>query len=480
MKKKPEEKRKKARKFVSCNHQMHLTCFNTFILFNHYEDEFACPLCKKLSNIILFDFSYISKLIKGIKYNDDKINWNDFYKTKEDDINNELLLFNITSFENYCSKLLKKQILIKDFNEDTSLLKKVIQLILDDFEEFTMYYSRTNNKQEQIEIWKNILYNIRLLFQYKILNIPDNISKLIENIIKINNIAIFEELLMKYDFINIIDMFIMFSFLLFDSNEENKEKIKYIFQNDILFYFINITFLKHNKNDDIDLFLTNNQKELKKALDLFCLKYKICLLLFDEKEEKININLPIEQIIAFMKSNFNIINLIISDKKEKYISHIKKQYLEIPEFNIINLPDSGFEFLNISNGNCIYCHKKNLSSYLCLFCGNKICNSIYCILENELTKKKEYSLIYHSKKCCGGNGLFLKISNSEIMFILKRKIIESKIFIYLNDFGDVLKNTTYMNDEYKLNKDELQKGIMNFINMTFRKKSHKIKFRNNN
>ena len=57
MKKKPEDKRKKARKFVSCNHKMHFKCFTEFIEFvAHFENEFECPLCKKLSNIILCDF----------------------------------------------------------------------------------------------------------------------------------------------------------------------------------------------------------------------------------------------------------------------------------------------------------------------------------------------------------------------------------------------------------------------------------------
>ena len=170
--------------------------------------------------------------------------------------------------------------------------------------------------------------------------------------------------------------------------------------------------------------------------------------------------------------------MINSANKDKYISRIKEQYIEIPEFNIINLPENGIEFLNKANGCCFYCHKKDLSSYLCLFCGNKICNNKNCFIENGSKRGTEYCLIYHSKKCCGGNGIFLNITNSEIVYISKRRMIESKIYIYLNDFGDTLKDK-YLNDEYKLNKDELKKSIMQFINMTFRKNSLKIYYINN-
>ena len=83
-------------------------------------------------------------------------------------------------------------------------------------------------------------------------------------------------------------------------------------------------------------------------------------------------------------------------------------------------------------------------------------------------------------KCCGGNGIFLDIKNAEISYILKRRIIKSNIFVYMNDFGETLKNN-YLNDEYKLNKAELKKGIMKFIDMTYRKKTLKIYYvvRNN-
>ena len=55
------------------------------------------------------------------------------------------------------------------------------------------------------------------------------------------------------------------------------------------------------------------------------------------------------------------------------------------------------------------------------------------------------------------------------MYLSDRKVIESKIFIYSNDFGETIKEK-FGNEKYKLNKVELEKGIKNFIDMTFRTK----------
>ena len=272
----------------------------------------------------------------------------------------------------------------------------------------------------------------------------------------------------------------MICFILFDSNEENKEKIRRIFKNNILLYFIYISFLKSNNNDNIDKFLDYNKAEIKDILNLFNLKYKICLLLFNEKEENIKNNISLEEIKSTIKTNSEFIILINSIQKDCYISQIKKEYLRIPEFNVITLPESGMEFLNKTSLSCLYCQKKNLSSFLCLICGNTICIKLNCYIENGSKKGKEYSLIYHSIKCTGGNGLFLDIKNTEIVYLLKRRIIRSNIYIYLNNFGDYLKGTfTFLNDEYKLNENELKKGIMKYIDVTYRKKTNKIYFNNN-
>ena len=476
MRKKPEGERKKARKFVSCNHKMHFKCFNEFIVteVDFEKKEFICPLCKKLSNIILFDYSFLKEndnidLIKGINYGTEI---KEFYKNDEDNKYQSLISSNILTFENYCSKICHEQILIKDINSDRKLEGKIFEAIINDFEEFSIYYNLTNNKQEQIEIWKNILFNLRFLYQYKIITFSDNMIQLLE-LFKIENVKIFEEFLNIFPINEIINRFIIISIILLNSSKENREKIKNIFNQIILPFIIYIAFNKSNDKTFED-YMNNNKIELTKVIELYKLKYKIFLLLFNEIEEDINLNISFDQILLYIKSN-QYFNELYQTKNDNF-SKIE-QNLELPELNLAILPQKGIDFLNMTNRYCFYCHKRNLSSYFCLLCGNQICNNINCFIDDKLKGKKEYSLIYHSKKCCGGNGLFIDVSNGEIVFILKRQIIGSGIHVYLNNFGEHIKKTD-MNDEYILNKAELQKGIMKYIDLSFRKKSGKIRFRN--
>ena len=472
--KKEEDKRKKARKFVSCNHKMHFKCFNEFICLQ-LNNEFDCPLCKKLSNILLFDFSLLinnnANIIKGINYDKEKININDFYKENKDDKYEALFFSNILSFENYCSKLLHKQILIKDINNDFNLANEIIKSIDEDFEEFTIFYTMTNNEQEQINIWKNILYNLRLLYQYKILNLSDNILQLFNDILKIDTYTNLEKLLNNYSISTIINKFIITSVILLEANKENKERIKNIFHNNILLYIFYISYIYNNNNETFEEFLINNKIKSNKLFEFYKLKYKICLLLLNEKEENIHLNISLEEIISFIKSNSNFINPI-KINKNKLLEQMKESNLDIPELNFIDIPENGIEFFQRTKEGCMYCQKNKLFSCFCLICGKKICNDIHCIFENS-NGEKEYSLLYHSKKCCGGNGLFLDNTSSEIIYVLKKRIFYSKIFVYLNNFGENMKSNS-LSEEYKLNKANFQKGIKQYIDLVYRKNSAKF------
>jgi hypothetical protein len=250
MKKIPEDKRKKSRKFVSCNHKIHIQCFNTSVN-KINKGEFECPFCKKLGNIILCDFSYLIKndddKIKGFDYTGEVIDFVNFYQANEGDSMQGLVNSNVLFFENYCSKLLHNKIGVEMIKEDKSLIEKILKLITEDFEEFTVYFSITRDKLGQIEIWKNILYNLRFLFQYKILTIPDIIHETFNDILNIASFENFVELLLSKDFNDIINTFIIISFILFDSNEDNREIIKNIFLNKILLYYVYFAFIKSNK-----------------------------------------------------------------------------------------------------------------------------------------------------------------------------------------------------------------------------------------
>ena len=126
------------------------------------------------------------------------------------------------------------------------------------------------------------------------------------------------------------------------------------------------------------------------------------------------------------------------------------------------------------NLKCVNCSKKEINYYICLICGNKICNHVQCIVDIKLKGKKEYSLIEHSKKCGGGNSIFLEGKTSEIVFLFKRRFFNSGIHVYLNSFGEFMNDYVFKNN-YILNKVELDKSIQIFIDMSFRKRLNKLK-----
>ena len=99
------ELKKKSSRFVTCNQKIHFNCFEKFIVNNNYLNilkiGFPCPLCKKLSNIIICDFNNIIKnnnnIMKGMDFNSNNIN--DFYN--KDDLSGyqNLILYNKNIFE---------------------------------------------------------------------------------------------------------------------------------------------------------------------------------------------------------------------------------------------------------------------------------------------------------------------------------------------------------------------------------------------
>ena len=486
IKKKEKNKRLKSSRIVTCNHKIHFDCYIKYITKYLYsyssEGEYQCPLCKKLSNIMICNFNYLiekdKNLLKGMIF--EKENINDFYinnnNDEKDSPNNNnydidkyrnFIIYNQNFFEFYCSKLLKKGTLVNDINANSNLFEQIYEFLLNDFDAFNIYYNVTNYKKEQIEIWKNILLTIRLLCKFKIINCIDFLIlkfNLVYNIIK------------NLDFSNtnycqitsLINEFIFCLFIIYDINE-NIEKIKNIFKIDILVYLFKYYYLKSTDNNFNEfLFKKENEDLLKKIYDLYILKYKIYFLLCQKEE---NINLTFEEAIQFLKEKeyLNSIKNIPTDVilKENNLGMEAK-------FPIIELPENYLEFCSkYMNVNCANCGKKDLNYYICLVCGSKICDNKNCVREIASKGTKEYSLIVHSKECGGGNILFIANKNSQIIYCLKRMFTNTGIYVYLNSFGEYI--DYYLNDNYVLNKNGLEKSIQTFIDLTFRKRGYKVK-----
>ena len=121
------------------------------------------------------------------------------------------------------------------------------------------------------------------------------------------------------------------------------------------------------------------------------------------------------------------------------------------------------------NINCINCNENNSDYYVCLICGSKICKNRNCVFNNK-SGIEDYSLFGHSKLFRCGNGLFISNSNSEIVYLLKRQIINSRIYVYLTLLGESI--TKYNNNDSDfLNEEQLKRSIQIFIDMSFRKKN---------
>ena len=466
--------RKKTTRIVTCNHKIHFNCYSELeiknINSNLIKDGFECPKCKILSNIMLCensDFIQNNKsFLKGMIF--EKENKNEFYFNFIGNIKNvqKIIIYNKSFFEIYSSKLLKKDIIINDINVDLNIFENLYNLLLNDFDSFTIYYTVTKYKQEQINIWKNILLTIRLLCKYKILDYFDFfISKFSSLCIKFKNLDFSN--IDNCDISSIINQFIFCLFIIYDLNQETINKI---FQNYILEYMFVYYWYINGNNNKIKLkeFLSkNNRILLKNIFDLYFSKYTICFLLYNG--DKI-INLDFTESIQFLKrkadKNYNlIINSTDKILKETQLGKILK-------FNIIELPKNFVEFNSkYMNINCVNCNEKNSNYLICLICGKKICNDKNCIYENK-TRFENYSIINHSKESKCGNALFISNINSEIIFLLKKQIINSRIYIYLTLLGECLSNYNY-NDSFFLNEEQLQKSINIFIDITFRKKDYK-------
>ena len=460
LKKTDEKLRKKAIRFITCNHNIHFECYSKLIMDNTFQIT-RCPLCKNEFNAYICDLSNIIRsksndednFLKGLNLEDE--NDNSFNNINNSEIimtkYKYLIETNAKLFDHYCTISLKK-----DFK-----IEEVYNSILNDFDTFIFYYNTTKYKSEQIYIWKNILLSIRLICKYKLDELKNLIISKFKNIYK-NIKELNFNYLIGFGISSLINEFIMCLFVLYDLEQKGKDKINSLFQNNILPYIFAYIFIQ-KKEKKFEEFLTkeDNKEFIQKIIKFYNLKYKICFLLYDEKEKDLKLNLDINSI-----KNNEAIQALINNNQNLTL---KEQYIEYPNFEIINLPEIFMEFCSkYMSMKCINCHKSIVNFYLCLICGNKICDYVSCITHIKPKGKKEYSLIEHSKICGGGNILFISGISSEIIYITKRQLYNSGIYVYPNSFGECPKGYD-LNDNFILNHSELNKSIQIFVDMTFRK-----------
>ena len=486
-------KKIKNHRFVSCNHKCHFDCYlNIFIKYSHNKNfEFKCSLCKKLSNCFICDLSkiYLSNneknisYIKGLEFQEN-LNINDFILKNIED---KFLGNHCENFvEYYASKLLNQKILLKDINSDIKMFKLFINKLFNDFMVLFSFYSLTENKQLQIDIWKNILLSIRLLFKFKRLNhydiLLDEIKQIVNSIKNIGENSLLNEEIAK---INIFFGKFIFLFTLFFEYNKNlyNELFNNLIQKNILPLFVlssyyNYIFDLKQKNQKIISFndFINNPdiyNYFQPYYNIYNIQNEVFYKLLinnDDDIEQNSINeyevLSLEQCINLAKSTTNI--NIIEKNMGQYTNKILKCF-NFVELNFINLPESCLDFYShYSMLECSNCHMKEIVGYICLICGEKICNLQKCVYLNK-KGKNEFSLIGHSKRCTGGNSIYLSLKDSQIVYYLKRKFVDSEMYLYVNKYGEHF-GENYLPSDFNLDKKIYEKAKINYIDLKFRQK----------
>ena len=466
IRKKPQKERIKSRRFLPCKHNIHLDCYFKLNLEigQKDENEFNCPICSRKANILIIDFISLVELNKDITkgMSIGKNNLEEFYTFDEDIMDKSFPNINRIFFENYCSKIFKKPIKIENLIGN-NIIDEILNYLVIDFDTSIIYYTLTKNKKEQIIVWKNILHTFRYLFKSRLIHYTDFIISEFEtlfNDIKNYNIDILNKLNISYA----IDKFIVLLFIFYDLSHENKEEINKIFIDNILILIFFNFYIE--KKENLDNFL-NDEIILNKAFELFDLKYTIFLSFFDILRKENNKYYFID-LINFVKSNDIFKNLV--DKFEKNNTIIKEtdiKYLELPKFNIVELPNNYNDFIEkYISVNCINCKVHKKKYLICLFCEEKICIDKECIIKYK--EQQNNIIIKHSKFCADGQGLFIS-SDSCIIYTLKDEIKDSKNYIYVNSHGENYQanKSDDVKREYILKRNILKEYIQKYIDMDF-------------
>ena len=523
-------------RLLSCNHKMHIKCYNNFLitnLNNNFQKLYGCPLCKKSGNILIPSLIENTNTIcqnyyKGLSIEDINLIYQD--KTKIEEIlknkfyygeGDEYLFIDISQrlVESFCTSKIRYEILIKDLLSQSEFEDNYKGLI-NEFHNFFFYYSISNYKKNQIENWGNFILSLRIMLKTKkIVQTSFLINRFIEliNILKKGEIGPFiinnqiDEMLSEFLFLtillfekgnytfekNIFGLFMIYiSFASFVKTIYLKNNLKYnkdFFKNEIslknfevyisnttnIFFGILKSTLAYLMNKiNISKMISNNQYIQRDnkyenlisdfypeitTIDTIFINYNSKL-----KNQDLNIFKPDYSIKDLLNIFFENVNINLENIKEN--SSITKSLFNLAinlEPRIISLPENIISLITKYNSiKCHNCQKFYSNSLICLICGTKLCDSPNC--SKNIKSQNINSKQYHTNLCGGGNSIYLSLNNGNIKFISDSNLINSDYNIYLNKFGERISKRKITN-EYTLNKEEVNKAINSFIDITYRK-----------
>ena len=169
-------------------------------------------------------------------------------------------------------------------------------------------------------------------------------------------------------------------------------------------------------------------------------------------------NIVVDYNKIFNYSIYNIKN--IKQKAGKVRSEILVQFIPW-KFNLIYINDNIFDFLeNYLNTKCFYCNKKERYSYICLICGKKFCYPGKCNMEKK-----------HIKECEGNKGIFLNISNFEIIVFNNSNEKDKKYYTLFIDNYDLGPGEDKISNQYFLKEKSLEDSYDYFISIDWNKQA---------
>jgi hypothetical protein len=161
--------------------------------------------------------------------------------------------------------------------------------------------------------------------------------------------------------------------------------------------------------------------------------------------------------------NYSIYNLKnIKQKAGKVRSEILVQFIPW-KFDLIYINNNIFDFLEkYLNDKCFYCNKKERYSYICLICGKKFCYSGKCNMEKK-----------HINECEGNKGIFLNISNFEIILLNNSNEKDKKYYTLFIDDYDLGPSEDKISNQYILKEKSLEDSYNDFISNDWKQVENK-------
>lgn len=467
--------------FSSCFHYLHYACYRDFVdsqkLKGFFSSnlQFTCPLCQRISNILLPNSSCLGeismKLPKEIEKNQEKMQCEEnFPLFFEKSLINQgkIAEFFDDLMKIYCLNE-KKRFLAIDSIIENSLCAIIEYIPVIGFEYFL---------NKQLVLYKNLLYIHRFYFQ-NIFDLP-NKKSFVENrraeaenirilLINENNDKINEIVSLQIDKILIFYAFTRFLYFGFAEETLHKDLCE-VFNYCVIWKIMQYYFNKNHQKTEIPQFsqeIINEILKEKEFLKIYLAFLKtfaaIILLVFQfEDEELRELNSKtftkdeeeIENLCDLIRNRSNLAVLIEKNSTSfnNFIKNYnkleeKQQFLQIFEslklatplyFKFYELNETFAELMSFfSQKKCDLCDNfpKIGELCLCLICGSVICNRA-C---KTSSKQEKGNLNQHASEFHCGNSIFLNMQNSDVFFVASPKNLAEKSVLYIDKYGQNVK-----------------------------------------